>query len=216
MRTLPRLLVSASLGLAWLTVPSSQLHAQALRTVGGFAGRTDSWQKWPGFPEAGHKHGFEVGAFAETPAPPSWLSILTEVAYTQRGARLPLSMSGAGPPIPGDVRVDYIAAAVLPTVRISFGPVSLFGYGGPGVAVNVRTRTAPELSLAYQNYRAEVLTAQAGGGVALQIADRWSVRLELRRSADVTAAYTDAPGDIRFRAQEILLRVGVRPRLPLP
>ncbi len=148
-------------------------------------------------------------------APLSWLSILAEAAYIQRGARLPLS-SGGGSTLLGDVRVDYLAASVLPTARVSIGPVSVYGYAGPGLEVNVRTRTARELSVAYQNYKAQVLVGQAGAGIALRVAGRWSLRAEIRRSADLTPAYTKAPGEIHFRSTEILLRVGVRPRLSLP
>jgi len=213
MGTLSRLLVSVSLGFAGALAPLAPLHAQGLRTIGGFAGSTDSWQSWPDHPDARHKPGLEFGAFLDADAPPSWLSIMAEIAYTQRGARLPLTANGD---ILGDVRVDYIVGSVMPRVGVSLGPLSLYAYGGPGVGINIRTRTAEELSLAYQDYKAEVLTAQAGAGVALRIADRWSVRMEIRRSADLTPAYGKAPGDIRFRSQEILVRVGVRPRLPLP
>jgi len=213
MGTLSRLLVSVSVGLAGALVPLAPLHGQGLRTIGGFAGRTDSWQSWPDHPEARHKAGLEVGAFLDADAPPSWLSILAEVAYTQRGARLPLTLNGD---VMGDVRADYIVGSVMPKVGFSVGPLSLYAYGGPGLGINVRTRTAQELSIAYQDYKAEVLTAQAGAGVALRIAGRWSVRAEMRRSADLTPAYSKAPGEIRFRSQEIILRIGVRPRLPLP
>jgi hypothetical protein len=179
--------------------------------VGGFVGRTDSWQDWAAHPDARHRLGIEVGAFTDVAAGPSWLSVMAEAAYLQRGARLPLGTGGNGAVLLGDVRTDYLSAALLPTARLTMGPVSVYGYAGPGVDVHIDTRTAPGLGPAYANDKAQVLVGEAGAGLALLIGGRWSARAEIRRSADLTPAYTEAPGDIKFRSTEILIRFGVRP-----
>lgn len=211
MRTLRTILVSAALCATATLLPGARAHAQVIRAVGGFAGRTDSWQSWAAHPDARHRKGVELGAFVDVATPHPWLSVIAEAGYLQRGARLPVGTGGNGATLLGDVRVDYLSMAVLPEAHIGLGPVSVFGYAGPAVDVHVDTRTVTALEPAYHNDKAQVLVGEAGAGLELLVRGRWAVRAEIRRSADLTSAYTDAPGDIKFRSTEILIRFGVRP-----
>ncbi len=210
MRTLRTLLVSAALGASLASLAPRRAKAQALHTVGGFVGRTDSRQTWSLAPDARHRLGIEVGAFVDVPAGSKWFSVMAEAAYVQRGARLPLGTGGNGATLYGDVRVDYLSAAILPALHLTLGPVSIFGYAGPGMDTHLDTRTAPGLGPAYMNDKAQVLLGEAGAGVEILLRGRWCLRGEIRESRDATSAFTDAPGDIKFRSTEILLRFGVR------
>ncbi len=216
MGTLRTFLVSAALCATATLFPGTRAHAQNIRAVGGFVGRTDSWQSWAEHPDTRHRKGIELGAFIDVATPHPWLSVVAEASYLQRGARLPVGIGGNGATLLGDVRVDYLSMAVLPQARVGLGPVSLFGYAGPGVDVHLDTQSAAAVSPPYHNDKAQVLVGEAGAGLELLVRGRWAVRAEIRRSADLTSAFTEAPGDIKFRSTEILIRFGIRPPSILP
>lgn len=183
--------------------------------MGGFVGSTDSWQTWAGHPAARHLRGFEIGGFADVQSPVPGISLISEIAFVQRGARLPLGTDATGRTLLADVRVDFLSVAILPAIRVGYGPVHLFGYAGPGLDINVHSTEAGALATVYPNNdRAQVLVGEAGGGLEVLLWHRWALRAEIRHTTDLTAAYVPASGDIRFHSTEILFRFGVHPHLP--
>lgn len=198
MRTLTRLLVSlAVLGL----VPAV---ADGQSVVGGMAGGVVSRQIRDPGDASDTRTGGMVGAFVDVQTPATFLAVLAEVFYVQRGGRVDLE-GPAG--LQGQVRADLLGFTLAPTLHVGMGPVSVFAYGGPMVEVPLYTRSSAELESAYQTPAGGVFAVTAGGGLGVG-AGPWSVRVEARIVEELSPVYTGDAGDFRHRSKEILVRVG--------
>lgn len=209
MRTLTGLLVSANAVLI-LTRPV----AGQLPSVGVQTGVVRSTQHRDRAGDSNSHRGPLVGVFVDPQTPVSWLSVLAELSWIQRGSSYDSMVPGsAGSVTQVQVRTDYLTFTLAPTVRVSEGPVSLFGYAGPSTDILIRSRTSLELRTILDQASNQVLAAVAGGGLEVHLPGGQVVRSEVRMDWGVSAAYSGSSGDVKYRSLEILVRLG---RFPLP
>ncbi len=187
-------------------------HAQEIRAVGGHLGWTKSRQLWSGAPETDARSGLVLGAFVEVATPLSWLGVLAEASYAQRGGNVPLEAVGMTSQDTVDTRVDYFSFPVLLTARLFRNPVGIYVYAGPAIEYFSNIETLLSVAGAYTTEKSIVLTGVVGGGVELLVGGRWSVRLEARLMEGLTYAFEGSLGEIRHRSFELLFRAGMRPR----
>mgnify|MGYP001818231541 CR=1 FL=1 len=206
MRTLTLIVVSVLSAIS-LTVTPATAEAQAVRSVGGHVGAVRARQLQDRGEDSGTRTGVLAGAYVDALTPVTWLSVLAEASYAERGGRFTFSEEADA-----DVRAGYLVFAVAPTARIGLGPVALAVYAGPGVETSVSTRYSPNLAAAYDTPTAQVFIALLGAGLEVHPTRRWALRMEIRHVEGVSAAFTDDAGDFRHRSTEILLRVGRRGR----
>ena len=203
-------LVAVMLFLATVLPPCA--HSQEIRAWGGHLGWTNSRQLWSAAPETDSRSGLVLGAFIEVATPLSWLGVMAEASYAQRGGRIPLEAVGMTSQDTVDTRVDYFSFPVVLTARLFRNPVGIYAYAGPAIEYFSNIETLISVASAYTTEKTIVLTGVAGGGVELLVGGRWSVRLEARVMEGLTPAFEGALGEIRHRSFELLFRAGVRPR----
>jgi hypothetical protein len=206
MRTLTLIVVSF-LSATSSTVTSETAEAQAVLSVGGHVGAVHARQLQDRGEDSGTRTGLLAGAYVDALTPVTWLSVLAEASYAERGGRFNLSED-----TDAEVRAGYLVFAVAPTVRIGLGPVALAAYAGPGMETSISTRYSPLLAGAYDTPTAQVFIALLGAGLEVHPTRRWTLRMDIRHVEGVSAAFTDDAGDFRHRSTEILLRVGRRGR----
>ena len=194
------------------TVSPPPAHAQEIRAAGGHLGWTSSRQLWPGASETDARSGLVLGAFVEVATPLSWLGVMAEASYAQRGGRIPLEAVGMASQDTVDTRVDYFSFPVVLTARLFRNPVGIYAYAGPAIEYFSNIETLISVASAYTTEKTIVLTGVVGGGVELLVGGRWSVRLEARLMEGLTRAFEGSLGEIHHRSFELLFRVGVRPR----
>jgi len=181
------------------------LGAQSL-LVGGQAGAVASRQVVERGEPSGDRTGFLAGAFVAVPTPSSWLEVLAEASYVQRGGRFSVTDGATG-----DVRADYLVFSVAPAFRHPLGPAAVYLYAGPSLEAHLQVRSAAELAGAYREPSDQIFSVQVGAGVEIRLADRWNVRVEARHVEGLSAAFDSEAGDFRHRSRELVVRVG-RPR----
>jgi len=183
--------------------------ANAQSVAGGTAGVVWSRQLEDRQDPSESRKGAILGAFLDVQTPVRHLAILAEAFYAQRGGLLdPVGTSTE----PAEIRVDMLDFTVAPTVRFGFGPASAFAYGGPTLEITMNQRYSPEIAAAYQTPAGQLFAVTAGAGVAFGTG-LWSVRAEARIVEELSPAFTGDAGDLKYRSQEILVRVGrlIRP-----
>ena len=188
--------------------------AQEIRSVGGFAGLNSSKQLWSSQADATESRGgITLGAFVDVAAPPSWLGVLAEASYSQRGAKLGAELTGS---VPTEIRTDYLTGVLAPTIRWFHNPVGLYLGGGLAFEYLISTSVASELTLIYNNPTPMSMSGVGLAGLEYLHEDRWWVRIEGRVFEGIRAAYTSKVTDIRYRAFEAVLKIGKRPESPGP
>ena len=94
------------------------------RALGLVMGVVESTQTRARQPDSEVHSGLMVGAWVDQQTPVPWLSVTAEAFLVRRGARYILDDGFAR-----QLDVDYVGAALLPSLRASAGPASLVGYG---------------------------------------------------------------------------------------
>ena len=183
--------------------------AQEIRAVGGVVGGSSSRQLWSdGSGETGAGTGFTLGAFVEVAAPPSWLGVMAEATYSQRGARLDETFTGS---VPAEVRSDYLIGLLGPTLRWFRNPMGLTVGGGLAFEYLITTNVARELEIIYGNPTPMALSGVLLAGAEYLHRDRWWFRLEARWFEGLRQAYTGTVTDVRLRTFEAVVKLGSRP-----
>ncbi len=149
--------------------------------------------------------GFTVGAWADVATPRSWLSVTAEAAIARRGATYVLSDG-----FERQVDVDYLTAAVLPTLRASLGSVSLIGFAGPALDVLLRSQASLELQGAFRFGTGQVFAGIVGAGVEYRNGPT-TFRLDGRINEQFSGAFGGDVDDVKHRSLEVIFRVGMRP-----
>lgn len=195
----------------------SPVTGQEIRAAGGLLGINNSRHLWSaGSGPSGNsdpRSGMSLGAFVEVAAPPSWLGVLAEATYSQRGARLREDLTGS---VPAEVRSDYLIALLVPTIRWFRIPMGIFLGAGLGLEYLVSTQNARELEIIYGNPTPVGLSGVVLAGGEYLRRERWLLRLEVRWFEGFRQAYTGAVADVRLRAVEAVLKVGRRPDTDRP
>lgn len=157
--------------------------------------------------EVGSKRhaGFMVGAWIDVATPRPWLSVTAEAALARRGAVYPFDDG-----FDRQLDVDYLTAALLPTLGIPVGPFALVGYAGPSVDVLIRSGASIELQDAFRSGTGQVLGGVAGGGLQYRHG-RATFRLEARVHRQFTRAFEGEFDDVRHHSTEFVFRLGMRP-----
>lgn len=185
---------------------------QEIRAAGALVGVNSSRHLWSGGPgpsgTSDPRSGVTLGAFVEVAAPPSWLGVLAEAAYAQRGANLAEDLTGS---VPAEVRSDYLVALLAPTIRWFGGSVGVSFGAGLGLEYLINTSAARELEIIYGNPTPVGLSGVLLAGGEYLHRERWLFRLEARWFEGLRQAYTGDVTDIRIRAMEVVLKVGRRP-----
>jgi hypothetical protein len=185
---------------------------QEIRAAGGLIGINTARQIWSaGIGPSGTsdaRTGLAIGAFVEVAAPPSWLGVLAEATYSQRGAKLSSELTGS---VPADVRSDYLVALVAPTVRWFSNPMGVSFGAGVSLEYLINTNAARELEIIYGNPTPVGLSGVVLAGGEYLHQERWLLRLEVRWFEGFRQAYTGDVADVRLRAAEAVLKVGRRP-----
>jgi hypothetical protein len=189
-------------------------QAQEIRAVGGVVGGNSARQLWSnGAGETGSRTGLTLGAFVEVAAPPSWLGVMAEATYSQRGARLDESFTGS---VPAEVRSDYLTGLLAPTLRWFPNPMGLTVGAGLAFEYLITTNAARELEIIYGNPTPMALSGVLLAGGEYLHRERWWFRMEARWFEGLRQAYTGTVTDVRIRAFEAVLKVGTRPASDRP
>jgi hypothetical protein len=201
-------------GVLWAGGGAAASQAQEIRAVGGVVGGNSSRQLWSnGSGETGTRTGLTLGAFVEVAAPPSWLGVMAEATYAQRGAWLDESFTGS---VPAEVRSDYLVGVLAPTLRWFRNPMGLTVGAGLGFEYLITTNAARELEIIYGNPTPLALSGVLLAGAEYLHRDRWWIRMEARWFEGLRQAYTGTVTDVRIRAFEAVLKVGTRPATDRP
>jgi len=211
MRTLTAFLVSVTAVIVLARPATAQL-----RSVGVQTGVVSSTQHSDRAADSNSHRGPLAGVFVDPQTPVSWLSVLAELSWIQRGASYESTVpgtTGTGGLSQLQVRTDYLTFTIAPTARVSVGRLSLFGYAGPSTDILMRSRTSLELRTILERASDQVLAAVAGAGLEVRLPAGQVVRSEVRMDWGLSAAYSGSGGDVRYRSLEILVRLG---RFPLP
>jgi hypothetical protein len=208
-----RLFVATGIAVTLVSTTPRPTSAQ-LRSVGIQAGASRSREIRDRNPDSGSRTGALFGVYLDAQAPPPWLGVLSELSYVQRGGAYDLALpvpAGVSGLVHEQIRVEYLAFTVAPTLSAPMGPVSLLGYAGPSLAVLIRTRSGVDLRSLYRQQSDQVFAVAAGAGVEVRTGTGWTLRGELRLSRDVSAAFSDDTGDYRHASTEVVFRLGKHP-----
>jgi hypothetical protein len=154
-----------------------------------------------------------LGAFVEVAAPPSWLGVLAEATYSQRGAKLSEELTGS---VAAEVRSDHLVALLAPTFRWFSNPLGISFGAGVSLEYLINTNAARELEIIYGNPTPVGLSGVVLAGGEYLHRERWLFRLEARWFEGFGQAYTGDVADVRLRAAEAVLKVGRRPESERP
>lgn len=195
---------SAALALsALLLAHAAPASAQGVRGLGLFAGDSESRLLRRQEPASDARTGLLVGAWVDASLPASRWSVLAEGGYVERGGEY--ATAGDTPAV---VQSDFFEVTLAPTLHLDVAFVGAYAYGGPTLEVPLRTRTSTELEPAFRDPAGQVFSFTAGGGVELRLPETYAFRLEFRHVEGLSPAYRNDLGDFRYRATEILVRVG--------
>lgn len=212
MRTLTCVLVSA-VSVAMAMAAATPATAQ-LGSVGIQVGMVQSRQLRERAAESGIRRGLLLGVYVDPQTPVSWLSVLAEVSYAQRGAKYDLTLpvvAGADGRVTLEAETEYLTFVLAPTVRASLGPVSVFGYAGPSTDLLLRSRSAGTLHTMLARASNQVFAVVAGAGLGVRTSGGRSLRLEVRTDRHLSAAFSPDEGDIKYRSTEFIVRIGRHP-----
>lgn len=187
--------------------PVGAQEASRRPAFGVVAGPVRTVQLRQSSPDSEPHSGFLVGAWAEASTPTPWLSVMAELAVVRRGGEYDRGPDQAT----AVVDVDYLSAAVLPSVRLGLGPVALGAFAGPAVDLHLRSQAAIPLQSLFTESATQVLAVVAGGGVGMGVG-RASIRLEARIHEQLTSAWSGELDGLRHRSTEVVFRLGMRPR----
>jgi hypothetical protein len=193
-KVMKRLIISA---MTILLFCANFANAQLLKSYGVKLAYTSTSQtfdyttlplgRWTGM-KTSAKGGFSVAAFAEWLNIPL-LSVVSQIEYTQRGARMVY-------PVPGgwwltDGRMDYISIPVLAKVTAPLGAINPYVLTGPRADFLVGYQYVeiyPNNSI-YSNFKKATLGGSAGVGVQTSSILPVTLSAELRYNFDFLNSY---------------------------
>ncbi|MCK4537354.1 MAG: PorT family protein [Candidatus Krumholzibacteria bacterium] len=136
-------------------------------------------------PDPNGRVGLHIGIFGEWLDLPMF-SLLTEVAYVQRGMKNDVLDIGDDSMIEKDNRIDYLSISVLPKYKISLIAASIYIAAGP--RIDYKLRVADDTIWAEDEAEDYLKDVNIGGDIALGIDfNRFSG--EFRYSRDFTSCF---------------------------
>jgi hypothetical protein len=202
------ILLTTPLVLASLLAPTSAA-AQGTATWGALMGQVQSRQLHSHDDDTDTRTDVVLGAFVDVATPVSWLHIMLEASFARLGGDYAVETTGG--PTTQSARVDYLSFTLLPTGRMDFGRVGLYGSVGFARESGLDIRSTAELAGLFTDPATQVLALIAAAGVEVSVARGWSARLEVREHNQVSPAFRPTSGEIRHRSREIVFKVGMRP-----
>ena len=174
------------------------------RALGLVMGVVESTQTRARQPDSEAHSGLMVGAWVDQQTPAPWLSVTAEAFLVRRGARYTLDDGFAR-----QLDVDYVGAAVLPSLRASAGPASLVGYAGPAIDFHIRSQSSVELQGVFLQATGQTFAGLVGAAVEVTTR-RTTFRVDARLHQQLSRAFEGEVSDAKHRSVEILFRLGMR------
>lgn len=194
----------AAVSLVSLATPPPA-SAQSGSTVGVIAGYAANEQVWAPEEDAEPVGGLVLGAYLAAATPKSWLSVLAEGAYVQRGG----DVVGGEQGVEGAVRADYLSINVRPRIGLAAGPARLSLAAGPAIDVLIRSRIASGFQALLSEEGTTVFGVMAGVGLDAGIGAGRTVGLEGRIFEGLGDAYSGDFVSLRNRSWEVVARFGI-------
>lgn len=198
------LVALAAVSLVSLATPAAA-SAQSGSTAGVVAGYVANEQAWDPEAEAEPVGGLVLGAYISATTPKSWLSVLAEGAYVQRGG----DVVGGEQGVEGAVRADYLSINVRPRIGLAAGPVRVSLAAGPAIDVLIRSRIASGFQALLRDEGTTVFGVMAGVGLDAGIGAGRTVGLEGRLFEGLSDAYSGDFVSLRNRSWEVVARFAV-------
>lgn len=190
-----------------LVVGSMATPAEAQRRALGLVmGVVESTQTRARQPDSEVHSGLMVGAWVDQQTPVPWLSVTAEAFLVRRGARYILDDGFAR-----QLDVDYVGAALLPSLRGTAGPASFVGYAGPGLDFHLRSQSSLELQGIFLQAAGQTFAGVVGGAVEFTT-ERTTFRFDARLHQQLSRAFEGEVSDAKHRSVEFLFRLGMRRR----
>lgn len=208
--------------LALLTYPSL-VHAQLLKSYGVKLAYTSSTQTlnhpfatlgWWTSSKTSSEPGIDVAAFAEWLNLPV-LSVVTQVEYDQRGARLDYyEQTSAGPrgPVSTDGRLDYISVPIMAKFTLLKGSVSPYLIAGPRADFLVGYQDfqiRPGITPIYSEFRKAMLGWSMGAGLETGSILPVDLDAEIRYDFDFLNSYNNDGVALRNNAFDLWVGVAL-------
>jgi hypothetical protein len=188
--------------------PSILAQEGESRLVGIVLGGSSGRLLWDRGVSTDREFGYSLGAFVDVPTPLPVLAIRAEAALLGRRTLVRDADLDPGGASDRTVGSQYLSIPVQGRVGFSVGPAMAYIVGGPSVEFLLDTECAPDFCPILREERPMVFGVGVGAGVRVQLPGRKAAALEARMTEALSEAYGADGSGVRWRAAELLLRIG--------